>query len=61
MDTKTWIGNLIVRDLGTEGIILLKMDLKEIWNGSVDRIHMAQDRNQRQVLANQRNFQLTGN
>jgi hypothetical protein len=34
---------------------------KEIRNGSVDWIHVAQDRNQRQVLANQRNFQLTGN
>jgi len=41
--------------------IKLKMDLKEIRNGSVDWIHAAKDRNQRQVLANQRIFQLTGN
>jgi len=61
MHTNTWYGNLIVRELGTEGIIILKMVLEEVWNGSVDWIHVAQDRNQRQVLANQMNFQLTGN
>ena len=59
MHTKTWFGNLTVRDLGTEGIVILRIDLKEIRNGSVDWIHVAQDRNQRQVLANQTNFQLT--
>jgi len=35
--------------------------VKEIRNGSVDWIHVAQDRNQRQVLADQRNFQLVEN
>jgi len=61
MHTNTWYGNLIVRELGTEGIIILKMVLEEVWNGRVDWIHVAQDRNQRQVLTNQMNFQLTGN
>jgi hypothetical protein len=30
MHTKTWFRNLTVRDLGTEGIIILKMVLEEI-------------------------------
>jgi hypothetical protein len=61
MHTQTWFGNLTVRDLGTEGILILKMDLKAIRKGSVDWIHVAQYGNQRQVFANQRNFQLTEN
>jgi hypothetical protein len=33
MHTETWFENLKVRDLGTDRIIILRMDLKEMWTG----------------------------
>jgi hypothetical protein len=51
-----WLENLKGRDqledLGMDGKINIRIDLREIWWEGLEWIHLAQDRDQRRVLVN---------